>query len=113
MAMVLERPQAAPVESDAISVNLFPTSFTDPFVETAALNRVPAERTPSNPSSLSGSGSALFTAALAAENAAAAAFVASPEGDTLSGELGNTLDAPRGVVAGHRRNMSDTSAFNK
>lgn len=109
MATVLERPYAA-VDSECVNANLFPTSFTDPFVEAdAAL--VSAARTPSNPPSLSGSSSALFTAALAAESAAA--FVASPQEDTPSGSLGSTLDAPRGVVAGHRRNMSDTSAFNK
>lgn len=110
MASVLERSQAPSLDSEPMSTNLFPTSFADPFVETATA-RVAAARTPSNPSSLSGSGNALFTAALAAENSIA--FVATPDGDTLSGGLGSTLDAPRGAVAGHRRNMSDTSAFNK
>lgn len=107
-ASVLERPVVEGSAPEPVNANLFPTTFEDPFVEAAPVVRT-AVRTPSNPPSLSGSGSALFSAALAAESAAtAAAFVPTPDEDAAT----DTLGAPKGV-AGHRRNMSDTSAFNK
>lgn len=104
--------------------NLFKTSFPDPFVETArdvpavtAAAVAAAARTPSAPSSLHGSGHALFAAAAAvaatADGVAAIQpkdVVASPIKSVAAGLSALTTTTN---IGGHRRNVSDTSAFNK
>lgn len=106
-----------PQEQEPIIEKMFQTTFPDPFADASGAGAIIANtvsKTPSNPSSQSGSSTALFTAALAAENAAATAFADGADGDSPGSITGanHMLGAPK-TVAGHRRNMSDTSAFNK
>lgn len=122
----------ADVETLTVDPNLFKTAFPDPFVESSSIaagavvvvadetemvNATVAAntKTPSAPNSLHGSGTALF-AAISAAAAAAAATAEQSDLSQVSSPIKSAtqlLGASETVSAGHRRNVSDTSAFNK